>query len=97
MPPLTRIAEKALENLGRPRVLIAAVPGGVKEIARAANVSPGRVSQVLRQEPLPREWAALLAEKIGCSEWEVYEQLGQASPSSPLGPLFDLPTKSSTH
>src|SRR5690606_21971605 len=91
MAPITRIALKALENLGGPRVLLAAVPGGVKALAREAGVSPGRVSQVLRREPLPREWATLIAQMVGCSEWEVYEQLGQRCPSSPLGPLFDQP------
>ena len=94
MPPITSIALKALENLGGPRVLLAAVPGGIKALAAEAGVSPGRVSQVLRQEPLSREWATLVAEKIGCSEWEVYEQLGQRCPSSPLGPVFDVPSHS---
>ena len=95
MPPITVIALKALENLGGPRVLLAAVPGGIKALAAEAGVSTGRVSQVLRQEPLPRDWAMLIAEKIGCSEWEVYEQLGQRCPTSPLGPLFDFQTHSS--
>jgi hypothetical protein len=92
MPPITRIALRALENLGGPRVLLAAVPGGVKALAQEAGVSPGRVSQVLRQNPLPVEWASLIADLIGCSTWEVYEQLGQRSPISPLGPLFDATT-----
>lgn len=96
MLPISRIALKALENLGGPRVLLAAVPGGVKALAQEAGVSRSRVSQVLRQEPLPREWAALIAEKIGCSEWEVYEQLGQRYQSSPLGPLFDIPAHASS-
>jgi hypothetical protein len=90
MPPITRIALKALESLGGPRVLLAAVPGGIRALADQAGVSTGRVSQVLRQDPLPREWALRVAEMIGCSEWEVYEQLGQRCPSSPLGPLFDI-------
>lgn len=95
MLPVTRIALKALQNLGGPRVLLAAVPGGIKALALEAGVSPGRVSQVLRQEPLPREWASLIAEKIGCSEAEVYEQLGQSFPGSPLDLLFDSPAASS--
>jgi hypothetical protein len=95
MPPITRIAVKALDNLGGPRVLLAAVPGGIKRLAQEAGVSAGRVSQVLRQNPLPVEWASLIADLIGCSTWEVYEQLGQRSPSSPLGPLFDATSESS--
>jgi hypothetical protein len=90
MPPITRIALKALDKLGGPRVLLAAVPGGIRALAEHAGVSTGRVSQVLRQDPLPREWAHRVAEMIGCTEWEVYEQLGQRCPSSPLGPLFDV-------
>jgi hypothetical protein len=95
MPPITRIALRALENLGGPKVLIAAVPGGAKALAQEAGVSPGRVSQVLRQNPLPLEWASLISDLIGCSTWEVYEQLGQRCPSSPLGPLFDATSGSS--
>lgn len=90
MPPITRIAIRALESMGGPRVIIAAVPGGIGALAREAGVSQGRVSQVLRQNPLPSDWARLIATLIGCSEWEVYEQLGQRCPSSPLGPLFDV-------
>lgn len=90
MPPITRIAVKALDNLGGPRVLLAAIPGGIKTLAREASVTPGRVSQVLRQDRLPFDWATLIAELIGCDTWEVYEQLGQRSPCSPLGPLFDM-------
>lgn len=89
MPPITTIAVKALENLGGPRTVLAAVPGGIAAVAREAGVTPGRVSQILRRNPLPREWAALLAQMIGCSEWEIYQQLGQEPPGSPYGPLFD--------
>lgn len=63
--------------MGGPRIVIAAIPGGSKAIAKAAGVSPGRVSQVLRRNPLPWDWAQLLARLAGCSEWEIYEQLGQ--------------------
>lgn len=89
MPPITRIALKALDRLGGPRTILAAVPGGIRAVAKEAGVSPGRVSQVLRRDPLPRKWASLLAELIGCSEWEVYQHLGQRPPTSPYGPLFD--------
>ena len=89
MPAITRIALRALEQLSGPRIVISAVPGGIKAIAQQAGVSQSRVSQVLRQVPLPREWASLLAAMIGCSEWDVYEQLGQHPPVSPYGPLFD--------
>ncbi len=77
---VTRIALRALDRLGGAKVLIAAVPGGAKTVAAEAGVSAGRVSQVLRQNPLPRNWAQLLARLIDCSEWEVYEQLGQDPP-----------------
>jgi hypothetical protein len=77
MPAITQIALKALDRMGGPRIVIAAIPGGSKALADAAGVSVGRVSQVLRLNPLPWEWAELLAGLIGCSEWEVYEQLGQ--------------------
>ena len=76
--------------MGGPRVILAAVPGGISALAKEAGVSQGRVSQVLRQNPLPPEWARIIASLIGCSEWEVYEQLGQRSPISPFGPLFDV-------
>src|SRR5262245_46259167 len=89
MPPVTRVALKAIEQLGGPRILIAAIPGGIRRLARQAGVTPGRVSQVLRQDPLPRNWAQLIAELSGCSEPEVYQQLGQVPQGSPLGPLFD--------
>lgn len=89
MAPVTRVALKALEQLGGPRIVLAAVPGGAKAVAAAAGVSRSRVSQVLREEPLPREWAQLLAQLIGCSEIEIYQQLGQQPPISPYGPLFD--------
>jgi hypothetical protein len=91
MPPITRIALQALDRLGGPRVVLAAVPGGIKAVAQEAGVSTGRVSQVLRQNPLPLDWARLLSSLLSCSEWEVYEQLGQRAPNSPYGPLFDPP------
>ena len=89
MPPVTRIALKALEMLGGPRVLLAAVPGGIGRLAKAAGVSEGRVSQVLRQEHLPRSWADLIASLSGFTVSEIYVQLGQTPVGSPLGPLFD--------
>ena len=89
MPPVTSIAMRALERLVGPRIVLAAVPGGINSLASEAGVSPGRVSQVLRQNPLPREWAVLLARLIGCSEWEVYQQLERPLIGSPYGPLFD--------
>lgn len=89
MAAITRIATKALDNLGGPKIILAAIPGGISTVAREGGVSPGRVSQILRQNPLRSGWARLLAQLIGCSEWEVYEQLGQRPPVSPLGPLFD--------
>jgi hypothetical protein len=89
MAAMTRLALRALEALGGPRIVLAAIPGGIKAVAKTAHVSPGRVSQVLRTNPLPIEWARLLSELADCSEWEIYEQLGQRAPSSPFGPLFD--------
>ena len=89
MPPFTRIAMRALERLGGPRIVLAAIPGGIGAVAREAGVTQGRVSQVLRQTPLPQAWARLIAQLASCSEWEVYEQLGQRPPVSPFGPLFD--------
>lgn len=89
MAPVTLVALKALDRLGGPRIVLAAVPGGIKAAAAEAGVSPSRVSQVLREEPLPRVWAQLLAQLIECSELEVYQQLGQRPPVSPYGPLFD--------
>ncbi len=89
MPPVTTIALKALDHLSGPKIILAAIPGGIRVLAREARVSPGRVSQVLRKDPLPRYWAQLVAQLIGCGEWEVYQQLGQQPPVSPLGPLFD--------
>jgi len=88
MTAITRIAIQALDRLGGPRIVVAAIPGGSKAIAQAAGVSAGRVSQVLRQEPLPWDWAQLLAELAGCSEWEIYEQLGQRV-SCPVTPSRD--------
>ena len=89
MAAITRIATKALDNLGGPKIVLAAIPGGIGSLAREGGVSPGRASQILRQNPLRNEWAQLIAHLIGCSEWEVYEQLGQRPPVSPFGPLFD--------
>lgn len=89
MPPVTRIAAKALERLGGPRVILAAIPGGIGRLARAGGVSEGRVSQLLRQRRLPRAWAELIAQLAECTVAEVYTQLGQAPEGSPLGPLFD--------
>ena len=89
MPPVTRIAIQALELMGAPKILLSAVPGGIQAVANEAGVTPGRVSQVLRKDPLPRRWAQLLAQLIGCTESEVYQQVGQHPPVSPLGPLFD--------
>jgi len=91
MPPVTRLAIKALERLGGPRIILAAIPGGIKSVAKEAGVSSGRVSQVLRANPLSGDWARLLAQLSGCSEWEVYEQLGQRPGGSEFGPLFEPP------
>lgn len=77
MAAITRIAIRALDHMGGPRIVLSAIPGGARTVAREAGVSTGRVSQVLRQEPLPWTWAQLLARLAGCAEWEVYEQLGQ--------------------
>ena len=89
MTAVTSIALKALNHLGGPKIILAAIPGGIHALATEAGVSPGRVSQVLRKDPLPRSWAQLVAQMVGCNEWEVYQQLGQHAPVSPLGPLFD--------
>jgi hypothetical protein len=89
MPPVTTIAFKALENMGAPAIILKAVPGGIEAVAREAGVTKGRVSQVLRKKPFPQSWAQLLASMIGCTEWEIYQQLGQRPPASRLGPLFD--------
>ena len=85
MAAITRVALNALHRMGGPRIVLAAVPGGSKAVAEAAGVSVGRVSQVLRQNPLPWEWAQLLAQLVGCSEWELYEQLGQRVSSTVTG------------
>lgn len=90
MPPITSIALKALDNIGGPRILLAAIPGGIGALADISGVTRGRVSQVLHQDPLPGEWAQRIAGLIGCGEWEVYQQLGQVPPLSRNGPLFDL-------
>ena len=77
MAVITQVAIKALEQMGGPRIVLTSIPGGSKAVAEQAGVSVGRVSQVLRQDPLPWKWAQLLARLANCSEWEVYEQLGQ--------------------
>ena len=77
MSAFTSISIHALEELGGPRVILAAIPGGSKTLASEAGVSQSRVSQVLRNENLPWEWAQLIARLVPCSEWEVYAQLGQ--------------------
>lgn len=77
MAAVTRIALRALDHMGGPRIILAAIPGGSRAVAREAGVSLGRVSQILRQDKLPWDWAQLLARLAGCNEWEVYEQLGQ--------------------
>jgi len=73
-----------------PTIVLAAIPGGAGALAKAAGVTRGRVSQVLRKQSLPRDWAQLIATLIGCSEPEVYQQLGQEPVGSPLGPLFNV-------
>lgn len=78
MPAFTRIALRALEELGGPRIILAAIPGGARALAEQAGVSQSRVSQILRQDPLPWDWARLIAGMIPCKEWEVYAQLGQS-------------------
>lgn len=78
MPAFTRISIQALEELGGPRIILSAIPGGAKTLAEKAGVSQSRVSQVLRLDPLPWDWAQLIAEMIPCLEWEVYAQLGQS-------------------
>ncbi len=78
MPAFTRISIKALNELGGPRIILAAIPGGARVLAERAGVSQSRVSQILRQEALPWEWAHLIASLIPCQEWEVYAQLGQS-------------------
>ena len=90
MAPVTSVALRALAELGGPKIVFAAVPGGQKALAAAGGVSPSRVSQVFRQNPVPRRWAELAAQLIGCGTVEVYQQLGQEPPVSPLGPLFDI-------
>lgn len=104
MAAITRIALQALDQMGGPRIVIAAIPGGSKALAEAAGVSPGRVSQVLRLNPLPWEWAQLLANLIGCNEWEVYEQLGQrvagsvtAEREDPVKPQGEAERRSREH
>jgi hypothetical protein len=94
MPAFTRISLRALEGLGGPRIILAAIPGGARALAERAGVSQSRVSQILRQDPLPWDWARLIAGMIPCNEWEVYAQLGQSvsaavtrGAQSPNGPL----------
>ena len=79
---VTRIERKALGWLGGPRIILAAIPGGIKELAIAAGVSPSRVSQVLRAPELPQEWAERIANLIGCGPAEVYQQLEIEPPAS---------------
>ena len=88
MASVTRIALQALDQMGGPRIVLAAIPGGARAVAHEAGVSAGRVSQVLRQDKLPWHWAQLLARLAECSEWEVYEQLGQRV-SEPVTPESD--------
>jgi hypothetical protein len=78
MPAFTRISIKALDELGGPRIVLAAIPGGARALAQRAGVSQSRVSQILRQDPLPWDWAQMIASLIPCQEWEVYAQLGQS-------------------
>lgn len=78
----TRIERKALERLGASRIILAAVPGGIKELAAAAGVSPSRVSQVLREQELPSAWAERIAKLIGCGAAEVYQQLERKPPAT---------------
>ena len=82
MPVFTRISIKALDELGGPRIVLAAIPGGARALAQRAGVSQSRVSQILRQDPLPWEWAQMIASLIPCQEWEVYAQLGQSVSSA---------------
>ena len=91
MPSFTRLSLRALQLMGGPKIVLAAIPGGIGALADAAGVGRSRVSQVLRQNPLPLSWARLIAELANCSEWEVYEQLGQRPGGAELGPLFTTP------
>ena len=93
MPPVTRLALRALDRLGGPKIVLAAIPGGIEAVAREAEVSRSRVSQVLHRNPLPLRWARILAQLAACSEWEIYEQLGQRPMASQYGPLFDPPVE----
>jgi hypothetical protein len=86
---LTRLALRALQRIGPSKIVLAAIPGGIRAVADDAGVTAGRVSQVLRQDPLPREWATRLAKLSGCSEWDVYHQLGQQPPTIPTGSRRD--------
>ena len=47
--PLTRLALRALQRLEPSKIILAAIPGGIRAVAQEAGVSTGRVSQVLRQ------------------------------------------------
>ena len=87
---VTKIERKALNRLGAVRILLAAVPGGIKALAEAFGVSPSRVSQVLRENPLPREWAEVAAELIGCGPAEVYRQLDRKPLASHFGSPPDI-------
>ncbi|WP_419938163.1 hypothetical protein [Candidatus Palauibacter sp.] len=87
---MTKIERKALNRLGPARILLAAVPGGIKTLAEAFDVSPSRVSQVLRENPLPTEWAEVAAELIGCGPAEVYRQLDHKPLVSRFGSPPDI-------
>ena len=65
MAAVTRIALQALDQMGGPRIVLAAIPGGSRVVAQEAGVSAGRVSQVLRQDKLPWSWAQILARLAG--------------------------------
>lgn len=91
MPSFTRISLRALEQLGGPRIILAAIPGGARTLAEEAGVSQSRVSQVLRQSPLPWEWAQLIARLIPCNEWEVYAQLDQGVTATVTRRVDDRP------
>lgn len=82
---VTEIERKALDRLGSVRILLAAIPGGVKALAAEFGVSPSRVSQVLREDPLPSKWAEVAAELIGCGPAEVYRQLDRKPAASRFG------------
>jgi hypothetical protein len=82
---LTRLALRALQRLEPSKIILAAIPGGIRAVAQEAGVTTGRVSQVLRKKALPAKWARRLADLAGCTEREVYEQLGQRPPDTRSG------------